>query len=145
LGETEMRACLANQLNKPDGATLVGKPEFKANYFLTCASEYSYDLGTLAQIGIGGHVLVYRLAVETNKDAPSTSRGQPGRAQSKWYAEFDCAYVVKDGKTDAFKEERYGILYSIKAVPSKIQRGHFCLDMPETGRYIQEYPTSAVR
>jgi hypothetical protein len=56
LGDVGMRACLANQLGKHEAATLVGKPEFKPNYFLTCAVQYSYDMGVLAQIGIDGHV-----------------------------------------------------------------------------------------
>jgi hypothetical protein len=47
---------------------------------------------------------------------------------------------VKDGKIKAFKEERYGFLYSVTAVPPKIQKGHFCLDMPEASQYVQKKP-----
>jgi hypothetical protein len=65
---------------------------------------------------------------------------QTARAKSKWYSKFNCAYLVKDGKIKAFKEERYGFLYSVTAVPPKIQKGHFCLDMPEASQYVQKKP-----
>jgi hypothetical protein len=140
LGDAGMRPCLANQLGKPEAATLVGKPEFKPNYFLTCAVQYSYDMGVLAQIGIDGHVLVYQVTVETNKVTPAMAAMQTEGAKSKWYSKFNCAYVVKDSKITAFKEERYGFLHSVTAVPPKIQKGHFCLDMPEASQYVQTKP-----
>jgi hypothetical protein len=145
LGEAEMRACLANQLNKPDGSAFLGKPEFKPNYFLTCAANFNASLGSLSQVGVSGHILVYRVSVETNNIPPGAAAMQAVGAQSKWFAQFDCAYVVKDDKIEAFKEERYGILFSVKAVPSQIQQNHFCLDMPESGAYIRGNPPGVWR
>lgn len=135
LGDAEMRACLDSQLNKPKSSAIIGKPTFTPNYFLSCIAN-SPNYARLFSTSIG-RVLIYKVSAETNDVSKRVEAMQAVGGEGKWIANFNCAYILEGDKLEAFKEEKYGIFYSVQAVPSRIHRNDPCLEMPEAGNYLR--------
>ena len=135
-GEAEMQACLANHTGPSKIPTIVGKPVFKPNHFLTCASNTGFYVGW-AYRPEDTHVLIYEVSAPTSNPPPEVEAMKAVGVKNQWMVKFNCAYRANGDKIEAFKEERFGVFFTVKAVPSQIPRNDPCMALPNADSYVR--------